>query len=165
MLLIFFITIITGAVYAAASGVLTLTGNVNLHRNADVRLKPDFYTDAVSIRGNGYGNYTVDSTGKVATFNVVLREPGDMLTFKYGVENVGSTNARITAIPNINNPTVLNITNFFDGVNLVMSPYSTISGCELTIEWKLGENDNANGDFSFTLELDYQYTTDQANWP
>jgi len=162
--MIFFLTIITGAAYAASSGVLTLRGNVDLRRNADVRLRADTYTDAVSIRGSGHGNYIVEQGGKVAVFTVSLREPGDMITFKYGLENIGSTNARITAITH-NFPNVLEITNFFDDVSLVMAPYSTISGCELTIQWVQGVNDDANGIFTFTLELDYHYTIEQHNWP
>jgi hypothetical protein len=172
LLLIFFITTITGAVYAATSGVLAITSGVTFGTNTELRFVAGMVTNAVSSSGSGYGSYTVDSTGQIMTCSVLLAAPGDSVTLYYDVRNTGVTNAQIVSMvmyPSYDCPAALNIYGshndtsggyLVDSVNpVVFAPGAVRDNCQITFEWVSGMDDSASGIFSVEIRMGYEFTT------
>ena len=172
LLLIFFITIITGAVYAATNGTLVFSNSITLART-NTELKVTEHTAyAVSSSGNGYGRYTIDSSGKIVTFEILLTEPGDSVTLYYNLINTGNTNAKFFhsltrdgafamrpyAMSGDHNLNSFNRFNY----SSVLAPGAIVENCHIKFDWKSDADNNAEGVYSFDWEIGYVFTTDPA---
>jgi len=170
LLLIFFITIITGAVYAAVNGQLKLISTVSYLQNVELRFT-EGTPNVVSESGNGYGSYTIDPTGQTISFMVVLAEPGDKVTFYYNVENTGFTNAEINKYSNSMTPDSYNPLRIYGehepvpggrlfdtSKRVILAPGAVVEDCEITFEWEAGVNDSVEGAYSYVITLGYSYT-------
>jgi hypothetical protein len=81
-------------VYAALSGVLTISGTTTTTANTDV-----IFTNVTAKTGEGFvePDFEVSPDGHSITFSAELTEPDVTARIDYKMKNIGSTNARIYA--------------------------------------------------------------------
>jgi hypothetical protein len=93
--LILALVLVTGAAYAAGTGVLTFTGTADLGV-LDMELEITASSlNGVSTAADG-STGTMVLTGETATFTVDLTEPGSEVVFTFNVENIGAVDAFLT---------------------------------------------------------------------
>jgi hypothetical protein len=171
LLVIFFLTIITGAVYAATSGTLSFQSNVTLRQNAtELSFTYGSLRDVTSTSGAGFGRYSISADGQTITFEVLLTQPSDSVTLSYNVKNTGNTNANIQGARDVfemfqNTPLrVLGDHHLNHGSRLlhstaIFAPDGVVENAQITFEWVAGVDDDFNGTaLVFEFALNYFYT-------
>jgi len=169
LLLIFLITIMSGAVYAMVIGHLRFTGDITFGQIiGDTELRFTEHTSfAISQNGNGWGRYTIDPTGQIMSFEVYLSAPSDIVRLYYNVINTGTTNAQFTAwspAPNtfyrrVSGSHSLN-SNGLIHRNVVIAPNAIIENCVIEFRWDTNDVTlNESGTIlHFDLRLYYEFT-------
>jgi hypothetical protein len=162
--LILALVLITGAVYAAGTGVLTFTGTADLGvLDLDLELEITASSlDGVSTDADGSSGSMVVA-GELATFTVDLAEPGSEVVFTFNVENVGSLDALLTMFT-INSDShgadlddILEFTGSFE-TDLEFESIAvgdSIDDVTLGIKWKDTATAFAEESVEFTLTIAY----------
>ena len=175
LLLIFFITIIAGAVYAVANGSLVYEKKITLVRDTtELTFTEHTQTYVLSSNGQGFGSYTIHDYGKKITFEVVLTEPQDSVTLYYNVVNTGTTNV-VARNSTVSDPTYSRV---FDisgshisssfgklinsSVPVVIAPGATVEQCEITFTWNGFESFVGN---RITLDIVFTLNYEATNLP
>ncbi len=168
LMLVFFMLISAGAVYAVITNSLSLSGEVRLENAC--KLVFDYPTNNIYVIPNesdsGKDSLTFNPDGQSVTVDVTLKGAGDSVTLYYNIVNTGPSNAKIVNFSTNTTDTENNHFMFHGTHNLisgqVLAPNATIENCELTVTW-IDSVENDGGDtFSFTVNIGYQYTTEPA---
>jgi hypothetical protein len=79
-------------VYAALSGVLTISGTTTTSANTDV-----IFTAATALTGGNFVpvDVQISADGHTISFSAELENPGDIGGFTYSIQNVGASQARV----------------------------------------------------------------------
>jgi hypothetical protein len=172
VLLLFFITIIGGAAYASIFGYLTYRVSVTFPDKAEL-IFTEATSSANSASGKSQASYTIDPTGQIMTFDVLLTEPGESVTLSYHVVNTGNSNVKIIdsqgyALP-ANVP--LRLTGdheysaggrLWGNPEVIIAPNASIKNCKITFEFEENVNNEYAASITFDVKLQYMYTTEPA---
>ena len=172
LLLIFLITIMSGAVYAYTSGRLILTGGITYRRGITELSFIEHTSYAVSESGNGWGRYTIDPTGQIMTFEIYLAEPGDVVTLRYYVMNTGTTNVEILSMSaspqgfrGITGHHIVGDMASPIRQGTIFAPNAVSRVCEIQFRWDSLDVEEGATSFTinFELRINYLLTSNPAN--
>jgi hypothetical protein len=160
--LILALLLITGAVYAVGTGVLTFTGTADL---GDLDLELEITTtnlSGISTVTDG-SNGTMVVAGELATFEVELTNPGSEVTFTFNVENSGTLDAFLIKFDMNSGSHGVALDNILEFTGSFLSDLEfqplavgdSIDNVTLGVKWKDSALSYAQETIEFTLSIAY----------
>ena len=162
--IVFALLLVTSVVYALGVGALNFQGNVSLAPVGELIIVVTEGESGTDLLNSSYGTMTVSTDGKTATISGRLMGAGESLEFEFYVENTGTVDYEIINVDEVITPPVGLVGSnpfalggdFSDLEGEIIDVGSTsFPPSLLTVEWTDGVNDSAEGDFEFTITLDY----------
>lgn len=129
-----FAILVMAAAYALLSSRLKITGNTELSASWDVAITS--ITEGTAV-GSAMNRVPTTSTGTTATFDVILKKPGDSMTYDVTISNNGSLNAVLDSIlvtPGLggSEAIVYSVTGVTEGTKLDVNSTNTVT---VKVEW------------------------------